>query len=233
MIDYASMVSSPQESDVFTLLNQLRFARSDFQRVLNAQLSALQQLAQAGRPSAQRCNEELIKGQTLISKALMRIQGKGESTRLHLSPGLCQAARDVVCNLGTFGFIAPVEGGAEKAEAWAVSSSFYPKYGRLSTFPVLENFSYGFSNAIEALCSILTSATPDVHGDPENLFSPQVRVIGLAAGSHQSLRNCLVLIACGNYFEKKAGEPERATSQVPSEFYPAGLGKSIVRVGSS
>jgi len=232
MIDYASIVSTPQETEVFSLLNQLRFTGKGFESALNAHFSALQQLLQAGRGAGLRNSEDLQSAQTLIANALLKVQGKGDYTRLHLSPGLCQAARDVVCNLGTFGFIAPVEGGAEKTEAWAVSSSFYPKYGRLSAFPVLENFAYGFANAIEALCAMLASSTPDIHGDPGNLFSPQVRVIGLAAGSHQSMRNCLVLVSCGNYFEKKAGEPERPTVQATSEFYPAGLGKSIVRVGS-
>lgn len=232
MIDYAQIVSITQEDDLFSLLNQLRVSRPAFQTALNSHSSALQQMIRAGRGYSHRSGEDLGAVQTQVNSALRVVEGKALSTRLHLSPGLCQAARDVLCSLGTFGFIAPVEGRAGKEETWAVSSPFYPKYGRLSGFPVLENFAYGFANAIEALCAILTSTTPDVHGPPDNLFSPDVRVVGIAAGSHQSLRSCLVLISCGNYFEKQPADTDASSSQTVSMFYPAGLGKSLFLVWS-
>lgn len=141
--------------------------------------------------------------------------------RLHLSTGLCAAARDVACYLRTFGFIASHSQGEAP-----VCSPFIQRYGRLEKGPVLENFAYSFDSPTAAVTQILTSTTPDIHGPQANLRSPQVRVIGLAVASHTSEKVCLVLLFCGEYFDRVEIKQEPAPA-VEAEFFPARLGKKI------
>ena len=232
---YAKLVSVTQEEEVITLLNQLRASPATFRTRLEEHLTDLKSMQGAPKTTS-RSSEELLGAIDLVGRTLGGAGELLEVTRLHLSSGLCQAARDMVCSLGTFGFIAPVESSQldspDPRETQAVSSSFYPKYGFLKQLPVLENFAYSFENAVEALCMILTSKTKDVHGDPKSLFSTKVRVSGVAAGSHQSMKNCLVIITCGNYFEKQRSPPmpQSVTLHTESEFYPLGLGKTLMKV---
>ena len=140
--------------------------------------------------------------------------------RLHLSMGLCSAARDVVCYLRTFGFIASHSAGESP-----ICTPFLSRYGRVERGPILENFAYKFNSPAGALAQILTSNTPHIHGPKTQLCAPEVRVVGLAIASHSSELTCLVLVLCGGFFDREAsGEPTQALA---AEFYPARIAKRV------
>ena len=161
-----------------------------------------------------------------VTQAESSIDPYKAATRLHISTGLSQAARDVICSIGPFGFLAPVQ------KDQPVSQPFYPKYGSIRQPPVVENFAYNFPNALEALTAILTSTKTEVHGEREGLYNTRVRVVGIAVGGHQSMKNCAVIISCGNYFEKQGVRTENVSITLPTEaeMFPIGIGKSLLKV---
>lgn len=226
MSEFVQIVSDSQEANLFSLLNLLRSSPSSFKSHLRAYITDLQASLE-GPKSASRSTEAVGKALALGKEAERVVDTGKTGTRLHLSSGLSQAARDVVCSIGPFGFLAPVQ------KDQPVSQTFYQKYGSVRQFPVVENFSYDFSNALEALCVILTSTRTDIHGEAEGLCNNRVRVVGVAVGVHQSMRNCAVIVTCGNYFEKQSSRPEALSVTLPTEaeLFPIGLGKAVVRVG--
>lgn len=225
MSEFVQIVTVRQEAELFTLLNLLRSSPSAFQTRLKTHISDLQTYLAAPKASP-RAPEAVAKVLTVLLEAERVVGTAKVVTRLHLSVGLSQAARDVVCSIGPFGFLAPVQ------KDQPVSLTFYPKYGSVRQLPVVENFTYDFANALEALCMILASARSDVHGEAEGLSNARVRVVGVAAGLHQSMRNCAVIISCGNYFEKQSIQTESLGLTLPSEaeLFPIGLGKSVLKV---
>lgn len=145
--------------------------------------------------------------------------------RLHLSTGLCAAARDVVCYLRTFGFIISHSPGENPTCA-----PFLARYGRLDKGPILENFAYGFTSSLDALLQILTSASPHINGSKANLRASDARVVGLATATHISERTCLVLILCRSFFDREAsGGPAPA---LEAEFYPARIARRVAETVS-
>ena len=227
MSEFVQIVSGSQEADLFTLLNLLRSSPSAFKSRLRAHISDLQ-ASLAVPKAASRSPDALAKALALGNQAERVVDTGKTGTRLHLSSGLSQAARDVVCSIGPFGFLAPVQ------KDQPVSLTFYQKYGSVRQFPVIENFAYDFYNALEALCLILTSTRTDIHGEAEGLCNNRVRVVGVAAGVHQSMRNCAVIVTCGNYFEKQSNKAEALSITLPTEaeLFPIGLGKAVIRVGN-
>jgi len=225
MSEFVQIVTVIQEADLFTLLNLLRSSPSAFQSRLKTHISDLQACLAAPKAGL-RSPEAIAKAISVLSEAERVVDSAKTVTRLHLSVGLSQAARDVVCSIGPFGFLAPVQ------KDQPVSLTFYPKYGSVRQLPVLENFAYDFPNALEALCSILVSTRSEVHGEAEGLGNARVRVVGVAVGLHQSMRNCAVIVSCGNYFEKQSTRPETVGLSLPAEaeLFPIGLGKSVLKV---
>lgn len=185
------------EQELFRLLNLLRQSPTDFINTLAVQ-----------RPGR-------------VPEVLKTVTA---ATRLHLSYGLCCAARDVACYLRTFGFVVAHDHSGEPAAA-----AFLPKYGQTQGF-VLENFAYGFNSALDALVQILTSTSPEIHGHRAQLYSPAVHVVGLAAARHSSEKSCLVLLLCTGFFDQSETKiDEKPLPKVASEFFPARIAKKVVR----
>lgn len=171
--------------------------------------------------------DEILRLLNQLRQSPEEFSGKGVPVpRLHLSTGLCAAARDVVCYLRTFGFIVSHSEGESPACA-----PFLARYGRLEKGPILENFAYGFSSSLDALVQILTSASPHIHGSKANLRASEVRVVGLAAATHISEQTCLVVILCSSFFDREAsGEPVPALA---AEFYPARIARRVAETVSA
>jgi hypothetical protein len=193
-MDECALVALEQE--LFRLLNLLRQSPRDFLNTLAVQ--------RPGRVP------EVLKSLTA-------------GTRLHLSYGLCCAARDVACYLRTFGFVVSHDSSDQPA-----ASPFLGKYGQ-TRGPVFDNFAYGFSTAMDALLQILTSSSPEIHGQRSQLWATEVHVVGIATARHSSEQTCLVLLLCSHFFDRlETGEGETELPKVASEFFPARIAKRVV-----
>jgi len=193
-MDECALVALEQE--LFRLLNLLRQSPRDFLSTLAVQ-----------RPG----------------RAPEVLKSLAVGTRLHLSYGLCCAARDVACYLRTFGFVV-----AHDASDQPAASAFLDKYGQTRGL-VWENFAYGFTSALDALLQILTSSSPEIHGQRNQLWAADAHVVGIATARHSSEQTCLVLLLCSRFFDgREAGDTETEQPKVPSEFFPARIAKRVV-----
>lgn len=161
---------------------------------------------------------ETLKSPRLVAELAKTLK---PATRLHLSTGLCCAARDVACNLRTFGFIAVQEGEP-------VSLPFLQKYGTWKA-PVLENFAYRFTSAQEAVAQIVASQAQEIHGDKMQLCNAAVRVVGIAAARHCTEQTCLVLVFCSSFFDRDIDTMSTSLTHAPSEFFPARIAKRVLQ----
>ena len=133
------------------------------------------------------------------------------AAQLQQSIGLSLSARDLACNLGSFGLLAPVCESSEKLKKGkanqAAAYKYICKYGQIRPNSKLyENFVYNTDDPMIMVAKILSASEKAVRiqGLKEPLLSESVRVVGCAVVPHKIMSYCVVLIYMDTFFELNA-----------------------------
>ena len=121
--------------------------------------------------------------------------------KVSYSHGLSNCARDLVCEIGAFSFIAPINT-QEKGINNSLSVNYLFKYG-IPGKEVSENICYKEVNPIIILCKILSGEEEKLCGRKDLLLNPNFRIVGVAYGKHNSFQHCVCIIYSNSFSEVK------------------------------
>jgi uncharacterized protein YkwD len=180
------------EKDFFTEINKLRTDPKCFIPYLEAMIKEF-----SGNKRKLAENSWLItqEGPDAIKEAIDFLKKQPKLEKFVLDTALTNAAIDHVNDLGPKGITGHV--GSDKS----TSSERIERYGNwLKTCG--ENIDYGSETGRECVISLLVDDGVKNRGHRANIFNPEFKCIGIAAGPHKKFNHCLVTPLAGGVDSK-------------------------------
>jgi uncharacterized protein YkwD len=134
-------------------------------------------------------------GARAADEAIRFLQKQKPLAALLASRGMSLAARDHVRDQGPRG--ASGHKGSDGSQPW-------DRVSRYGTWEVktAENIAYGHAEARQIVIGLIIDDGVPKRGHRKNIFDPEFRVIGVAAGSHAKLGTMCVMTFAGGFVEK-------------------------------
>ena len=115
---------------------------------------------------------------------------------LQMSAGMTHGARDHVLDAGTRGSLQ--HEGSDGSMAWDRVNRYGKWSGRIS-----ENMSFGPETGRDVVSALIVDDGVPSRGHRKNLFDPEVRLVGLACGTHKTYRRMCDVVHASKYSERE------------------------------
>lgn len=133
-------------------------------------------------------------GIAAVDEAIAYLQEARPVSELQYSPGLSQAARDHVRDLGPRGGLG--HGGSDRSNP----SQRMSRYGQLLDFSA-ENITFGSDTAVRVVMDLIIDDGVLSRGHRQILFSSNYKRMGVACGPHRTYRVMCTMTYAGEYRE--------------------------------